>query len=86
MSNMVAIVTDSIAYLPEENLKKYNITAVTHANAGANVLSLLDPGPPTRDPVETMWAPLSPFIGTHASPGTVTLNFMSGITQASSAL
>jgi fatty acid-binding protein DegV len=86
MSNMVAIVTDSIAYLPEENLKKYNIMAVTHANAGANVLSLLDPAPAIQDPFETLWAPLNPVIGTHASPGTVTLNFMSGITQASSTL
>jgi DegV family protein with EDD domain len=53
--------------------------AVTHANSEADALSLLALAREVSDPVETMCCPLSPVIGTHAGPGTVALNFMSGI-------
>jgi fatty acid-binding protein DegV len=122
MSNKVAVVIDSTAYLPEETQKQYNITitplsviygtleavekvhtkqkaiqrvveivserikgktpirlAVTHANSEADASSLLESARTELNPVETFCRPLSPVIGTHAGPGTVALNFMSGI-------
>ena len=65
-----------------ERLKgKANIrVAVTHANAEAEASSLLDAAKAALNPIETMSCPLSPVIGTHVGPGTVALNFMSGIT------
>jgi DegV family protein with EDD domain len=53
--------------------------AATHANSEADALSLLDSARAAMNPVETLCCPLSPVIGTHAGPGTVALNFMSGI-------
>jgi DegV family protein with EDD domain len=53
--------------------------AVTHANAEADALSLLETAKKHFDPIETLISPLSPVIGTHAGPGTVALNFMCGI-------
>ena len=93
MSNKVAIVTDSTAYLPDECLKQYNISvtplSVIWGNDvyqdGVDIL----PGEfykrlanskvmPTTSQV-TLAVMLSPVIGTHAGPGTVALNYMSGI-------
>jgi DegV family protein with EDD domain len=54
--------------------------AVTHANSEADALSLLESARTELDPIETFCCPLSPVIGTHAGPGTVALNYMSGIT------
>ncbi|HSK88040.1 MAG TPA: DegV family protein, partial [Anaerolineales bacterium] len=64
-----------------ERLKgKANIrVAVTHANAEAEAVSLFEVVKATLNPIETMTCPLSPVIGTHVGPGTVALNFMSGI-------
>jgi DegV family protein with EDD domain len=53
--------------------------AATHANCESDAASLLDMARAQLDPVETMICPLSPVVGTHAGPGTVALNFMSGI-------
>ena len=53
--------------------------AVTHANSEADALSMLESAQARLDPIETMCCPLSPVIGTHAGPGTVALNYMSGI-------
>jgi DegV family protein with EDD domain len=53
--------------------------AVTHANSEDDALSLLEAARAVMDPVETLCVPLSPVIGSHAGPGTVALNFMSGI-------
>jgi DegV family protein with EDD domain len=53
--------------------------AVTHANAEADALSLLETAKKHFDPIETLISPLSPVIGTHAGPGTLALNFMYGI-------
>jgi DegV family protein with EDD domain len=53
--------------------------AVTHANAEAEALSLLESAQARLDPVETFTCPLSPVIGTHVGPGTLALNYMSGL-------
>jgi DegV family protein with EDD domain len=53
--------------------------AVTHANSEADAMSLLEAARSQFNPVETLIAPLSPVIGTHAGPGTIALNFMCGI-------
>jgi fatty acid-binding protein DegV len=52
--------------------------AATHANSEADALSLLEAARAALNPIETLCCPLSPVIGTHAGPGTVALNFMSG--------
>lgn len=52
--------------------------AATHANSEKDALSLLELAQTALEPVETMCCPLSPVVGTHAGPGTVALNFMSG--------
>lgn len=53
--------------------------AVTHANSEADALSMLESARARLSPIETMCCPLSPVIGTHAGPGTVALNYMTGI-------
>jgi len=53
--------------------------AATHANSEADARSLLEMACAQLDPTETLCCPLSPVIGTHAGPGTVALNYMSGI-------
>jgi DegV family protein with EDD domain len=51
--------------------------AVTHANSKSEAFSLLEWARTELDPVETFCCPLSPVIGTHVGPGTLTLNYMS---------
>lgn len=53
--------------------------AVTHANADAEAAWLLDAARTKLNPIETMTCPLSPVLGTHVGPGTVAINYMSGI-------
>lgn len=53
--------------------------AVTHAHSEAEALSLLEAASAELDPVETFSCPLSPVIGTHVGPGTLALNYMSGV-------
>ncbi len=53
--------------------------AVTHANSEADALSMLESARAELNPIETFFCPLSPVIGTHTGPGTVALNYMSGI-------
>jgi DegV family protein with EDD domain len=53
--------------------------AVTHANAEADASSLLELARKELNPVETFFSSLSPVIGTHTGPGTVALNYMSGV-------
>jgi DegV family protein with EDD domain len=64
-----------------ERLKgKANIRlAVTHSNSEADASALLETARTQLDPIETLSCPLSPVIGTHTGPGTVALNYMSGI-------
>ncbi len=53
--------------------------AVTHAKSEGDALSMLESARAELNPVETFFCPLSPVIGTHTGPGTVALNYMSGI-------
>lgn len=53
--------------------------AVTHANSDAEALALLDTARDQFNPVETFCCPLSPVIGTHVGPGTMALNYVSGM-------
>jgi DegV family protein with EDD domain len=53
--------------------------AVTHANAETEALSLLESAWTQFDPVETFSCPLNPVIGAHVGPGTLALNYISGI-------
>ena len=53
--------------------------AVTHANSEADAFSLLESARAELDPIETLCCPLNPVIGTHVGPGTIALNFMSGV-------
>ncbi len=53
--------------------------AVTHANAEADALVMLELARKELDPIETFCSSLSPVIGTHTGPGTVALNYMSGV-------
>lgn len=53
--------------------------AATHANCESDAAALLQLAREKLDPTETMICPLSPVIGTHAGPGTVALNYMSGV-------
>ena len=53
--------------------------AATHANAAKEAANLLEAADARLSPVETLCCPLSPVLGTHAGPGTVALNFMSGV-------
>lgn len=73
IQRVVEIVSERIKGRPSIRL------AATHANSEADAASLLEAAQAALDPVETMCCPLSPVIGTHAGPGTVALNYMSGI-------
>jgi DegV family protein with EDD domain len=53
--------------------------AATHANSEGDASSLLEAACTELNPVETFCCPLSPVLGTHTGPGTIALNFMSGI-------
>ena len=71
--HMLDVVTERIKGKPAIRL------AVTHANAEAEALSLLESACAELDPVETFSCPLSPVIGTHVGPGTLALSYMAGI-------
>lgn len=53
--------------------------AATYANSEVDALSLLESAQVELDPIETFCCALGPVIGTHTGPGTVALNYMSGI-------
>lgn len=53
--------------------------AATHANCESDALALLEAARGELDAVETYCVPLSPVIGTHVGPGTIALNYMSGV-------
>jgi DegV family protein with EDD domain len=53
--------------------------AATHANCEADAAAMLEAACLELDPVETFCCPLSPVIGTHTGPGTIALNYMSGV-------
>lgn len=53
--------------------------ATLHANAEADATSALETASGRLDPVEKVFASVSPVIGTHSGPGTVGLAFMAGM-------
>jgi DegV family protein with EDD domain len=53
--------------------------AVTHAISESDAIAMLESAKGVMHPVETMCCPLSPVIGAHVGPGTIALNYMSGI-------
>jgi DegV family protein with EDD domain len=53
--------------------------ATLHANAESDARTLLDAAVARVEPVETIFAGVSPVIGTHAGPGTVGLAYMAGM-------
>jgi DegV family protein with EDD domain len=73
MNRMVELVAERISGRTSIRL------AVTHASSEADALSLLETASGKFNPVETLISPLSPVIGAHVGPGTVVLNFMSGM-------
>jgi DegV family protein with EDD domain len=73
IQRVVEIVAERIHGRPSIRL------AATHANCESDAKSLLDLASAKLNPVEIMICPLSPVIGAHAGPGTVALNYMTGI-------
>lgn len=55
--------------------KSTPILAVAHANAPDDAQNLLEMASALLHPIETMLTELSPVIGTHVGPGTVTLGY-----------
>jgi len=53
--------------------------ATLHANAEADARAILDTASLLLQPMESVFAPVSPVIGSHAGPGTVGLAFMAGM-------
>jgi len=70
---MLELVIDQIAGRTPVRL------ATLHANAEIEARSLLDMASARLDPIEQIFACVSPAIGTHAGPGTVGLAFMAGM-------
>jgi DegV family protein with EDD domain len=75
VKHMLDIVTERIRIQGKADVR----LAVTHANSETEALSLLEAGCAELNPLETFSCPLSPVIGTHVGPGTLALNYMSGI-------
>ena len=73
--HMLDIVTERIRIQGKADIR----LAVTHANSETEALSLLEAARAELNPVETFSCPFSPVIGTHVGPGTLALNYMSGI-------
>ncbi len=69
---------DRILELVSEQVKgKSNIRIATlHANAAEDAKALLGRATQEFNPIETIFAEVSPVVGTHAGPGTVGLAFM----------
>ncbi|MBK8821466.1 MAG: DegV family protein [Anaerolineales bacterium] len=49
--------------------------ATLHANAADDAKTLLDRAAQQLNPIETIFAEVSPVVGTHTGPGTVGLAF-----------
>jgi DegV family protein with EDD domain len=69
---------DRILELVSEQVKgKSNIRIATlHANAAEDAKALLERAKREFNPTETIFAEVSPVVGTHAGPGTIGLAFM----------
>lgn len=72
---------DRVFNLVAENVRgKSNIRIATlHANAQGEAQALLDRASAELAPIETVFAAVSPVVGTHAGPGTVGLAYMAGM-------
>ncbi|WKZ38066.1 MAG: DegV family protein [Anaerolineales bacterium] len=68
---------DRVLELVAENVQgKSNIRiAALHANASEDAKTLLDRAAQQSNPVETIFAEVSPVVGTHTGPGTIGLAF-----------
>ena len=68
---------DRVIELVAEQVKgKSNIRLATlHANAGKDAKTLLDRAAQQLNPIETIFAEVSPVVGTHTGPGTVGLAY-----------
>jgi DegV family protein with EDD domain len=65
-----------IELVAEQVKGKSNIRLATlHANAGTEAKTLLDRAAQQLNPIETIFAEVSPVVGTHAGPGTVGLAY-----------
>lgn len=53
--------------------------AVAHADSAEDAAWLMEAANAQMSPTETLITPLSPVIGAHAGPGTVSLNYMCGV-------
>jgi DegV family protein with EDD domain len=53
--------------------------ATIHADAEAEALALLETARERFNPIESLCRPLSPVIGTHVGPGTISIAIMTGI-------
>jgi DegV family protein with EDD domain len=73
MDRMVDLVAQHVAGKTPVRL------ATLHANAEADARAILDTASLLLQPMESVFAPVSPVIGSHAGPGTVGLAFMAGM-------
>lgn len=73
MSRMIDLVVQRVASRTPVRL------ATLHANAESEARGALDAAVLQLQPIETVFAAVSPVIGTHAGPGTIGLAFMAGM-------
>jgi DegV family protein with EDD domain len=73
IERMVELVTSNVASRTPVRL------ATLHANAEAEARAALDSAVLQLQPIETVFASVSPVIGAHAGPGTIGLAFMAGM-------
>jgi DegV family protein with EDD domain len=73
IDRMVELVTNNVAGRTPVRL------ATLHANAEAEARAALDSAILQLQPIETVFASVSPVIGAHAGPGTIGLAFMAGM-------
>jgi DegV family protein with EDD domain len=73
IERMVELVTQRVGQQTPVRL------ATLHANAEVEARAALDSAVLQLQPIETIFASVSPVIGTHAGPGTIGLAFMAGM-------
>lgn len=73
IARMIELVTQNIAGRNPVRL------ATLHANAEAEARAALSTAALQLHPIETVFASVSPVIGTHAGPGSIGLAFMAGM-------
>jgi DegV family protein with EDD domain len=73
IERMVELVTQRVGHQTPVRL------ATLHANAESEARAALEAAVLRLQPIETVFASVSPVIGTHAGPGTIGLAFMAGM-------